>query len=140
MPLPLPARSSPVPARARPAAEAPGILAVVLDRDDVQLTLPAAIAVAREEDRRLCVAVIRPVPLRAANPAVTALLAEETDRQLTDILALVLARTTEVDQDPVISVHLLAGLRGRRRRQVLERAVERLAQHYDARPLGTWAA
>lgn len=141
MPLHLSPRSLLGPATATPPAEqAPRVLAVILDRDDVHITLPAAIALATRESRQLCVAVIRPRPLWTRNVALSALLADECDRQTTDLLELVLAKTAKVSGKPIISVHLLGGLRGRRREKVLERAVKRLARRYDAQPLGTWAA
>lgn len=141
MPLHLIPRSLLGPATATPPAErAPRVLAVILDRDDVHITLPAAITLATKESRQLCVAVIRPRPPWILNARLIALLGAESDRQITDLLHLVLAKTAKVDGKPIISVHLLAGLRGRRREQVLERAVKRLARRYDAQPLGTWAA
>lgn len=141
MPLQLTPRPSPKPPATHPPGEqAPRVLAVILDRDDVELTLPAAIAQATEGSRELCVAIIRPRPLWSMDAALCALLADESDRQITDLLELVLAKTAKVAGKPIISVHLLTGLRGRRRRQVLERVVARLARHDDAQPLGTWAA
>ncbi|WP_040336845.1 hypothetical protein [Candidatus Blastococcus massiliensis] len=113
---------------------------MILDRDDVELTLPAAITVATKERRELCVAIVRPRPLWSMNAALCAALAEETDRQLTDLLELVRVKTARLAGEPRISVHLVAGLRGRRRQKVLDRLVGHLARHYDARPMGTWAA
>lgn len=141
MPAHLSPRTLLGPATAAPPAErAPRVLAVILDRDDVHITLPAAIALATKESRQLCVAVIRPRPPWIMNTRLIALLGAESDRQITDLLHLILAKTAKVGGKPVVSVHLLAGLCGRRREQVLERAVKRLARRYNAPPLGTWAA
>jgi hypothetical protein len=137
VPLQLTSRTAPPPSVSptRPQQQHP-VLAVILNRDDVELTLPAAIESATQEGRRLCVAIIRPRPRWSWDAVRYARRTEESDRQLVDLLHLVLAKTARVSGKPIIGLHLLAGLRGRCRAKVLERAVRRLARRYDAQPLG----
>jgi nucleotide-binding universal stress UspA family protein len=118
----------------------PRVLAVVLDRDDVEITLPAAIAVATEERRELCVAVIRPWPADPQDAALDALLGEPGEREAEELLQRAHAVTAAAGILPTVSVHLLAGLRSPDDRQVLDRVVARLARHYDAQPVGGWTA
>ncbi|WP_040336844.1 hypothetical protein [Candidatus Blastococcus massiliensis] len=135
MPLQLTASYSPTlvsptwPQQQRP------VLTVILDRDDVELTLPAAIESATPEGRRLCVAIIRPRPRWSRDAVRYARRTEESDRQIVDLLHLVTTKTARVSGKSIIGVHLIAGLRGRCRAKVLERA----ARRYDAQPLGTEA-
>jgi nucleotide-binding universal stress UspA family protein len=118
----------------------PRVLAVVLDRDDVEITLPAAIAVATEQRRELCVAVIRPWPAEPEDAALDALLGEPGEREAEELLERAHAVTAAAGILPTVSVHLLAGLRSPDDRQVLDRVVARLARHYDAQPVGGWTA
>ncbi len=118
----------------------PRVLAVVLDRDDVEITLPAAIAVATEQRRELCVAVIRPWPAEPEDAALDALLGEPGEREAEELLEQVHAVTAAAGIRPTVSVHLLVGLQSPGDRQVLDRVVAGLARHYDARPVGGWTA
>ena len=141
MPLQLtPHPSLTLPVAPPPAELAPRVLAVILDREDLDVTLPVAIALATEEQRELCVAVIRPRPLWSTDTALCTLLTEEVDRQVGQLLGDIAAATDAAGVMPVVTVQLLAGLTGRDRRLVLERVVIDLAWYYAARPLGTWAA
>ena len=118
----------------------PRVLTVVLDRDDVEITLPAAIAVATEQRRELCVAVIRPWPADPQDAALNALLGEPGEREAEELLEQVHAVTAAAGIRPTVSVHLLVGLQSPGDRQVLDRVVAGLARHYDARPVGGWTA
>ena len=118
----------------------PRVLAVVLDRDDVEITLPAAIAVATEQRRELCVAVIRPWPAEPEDAALDSLLGEPGEREAEELLEQVHAVTAAAGIRPTVSVHLLVGLQSPGDGQVLDRVVAGLARHYDARPVGGWTA
>ncbi|SNS06530.1 hypothetical protein SAMN06893096_101653 [Geodermatophilus pulveris] len=142
LPLAPPGRTAP-PAPTAPAGSpagtprgnAPRLLAVVLGRDGAVDVLDAAYGRAGETGQEVHTAVLLPrVPL-TLDARLLAGLAEEADREAADLLALARSRAAAAGVPARISLHRLAGLRGRRRERVLDRAVSRLARRLDAVPL-----
>lgn len=129
------------PAVLRSGAPHPGrLLAVVLDRDDLEITVPAALGAAVDDQAELHVAILQPRPAWTTDPALLARLVDRSERAAESLAAAVRSAAAAAGVPTTVSVHLLAGLDGRRRQRVLERVVARLACRFGARPVGGWAA
>lgn len=141
MPTMLELRPTPAPVAPRvlqPPARS--LLVVVLGPEDVDIPLSAALAISAEERRKLFVGILRPRPAWTADPQARALLAERSDHEIAEMVAVIAEAAADAGVRPTVSVHVLPGLGGPDRARLLERAVARLARRHDAQPLGGWAA
>jgi hypothetical protein len=136
LPAPLPVHDSSTPATTGLPCR---VLAVILDRDDLVEVLPAALAAARDDHVELHIALIRPEPPETLEGALNAALLEHTAHEVVELRRRARAAAADSGVAWTIDVHFVSGLRGRRRHEVLEHAVDELAWRYDARPLGRWA-
>ncbi|NEM07232.1 hypothetical protein [Geodermatophilus normandii] len=132
---------APAPAPAgRPAPDTPRrILAVVTGRQGARAVLDEAHRTALDTGQEVHTALVLPRPPFVLDAALLARLTEEADREEGELVGLVLQRASAAGVATRLSIHRPAGLRGRRRRRVLDRTVARLARRLDAVPIG-WPA
>ncbi|SNR94569.1 hypothetical protein SAMN04488107_0780 [Geodermatophilus saharensis] len=136
----VPVAPPPAPARTRPAHRPRGVpprlLVPLTGREGALAALDEAHALARETGREVHTALLLPRVPVTADTALLVRLGEEAEREVADLVALATQRAAAAGLPARISVHRLAGLRGRRRERVLDRAVARLARRLDAVPVG----
>ncbi|RBY86303.1 hypothetical protein [Blastococcus sp. TF02A-30] len=132
-----PPAAPPPAARPAPPRSARRLLAVVTDAGTAAASVDAALAEAdRAGAAALHVAVVLPRTPFTLDAGLLARLSEEADRAVVELMGLVSRRTAGAAHRTTLSVHLVRGLRGRRRERVLDRLASRLARRLDAVRVG----